>query len=253
MPAAANSPLPTEPAAVAGSAARLGGLPLCRGRHLCSQLAGPPPAHLPPPAAQWQGAGWAAAGAGEPPAVDGCCALLVQGWCKDASCGYAAVGCRMTGGLPALILACDVLLPCLARPTWQLFPSGLNGPRLAEVRFLEAAADGGDAALGLLRDCPSLQTVAVAGPERLSGTVPLGRSFAAALAAGRTPCSNSLAMALHMAHMQALPRRWRSAGKRWQGSARCAACARWSCTQTRCARLVDWFLLLQGGHVAWLL
>lgn len=51
----------------------------------------------------------------------------------------------------------------------QLFPAGLSGPRLEEVRFVEVAGDAGNAALALLNDCPKLQSLVLAGPQSLTG------------------------------------------------------------------------------------
>lgn len=51
----------------------------------------------------------------------------------------------------------------------QLFPAGLNAPRLEEVRFSEVAGPVGDAVLGLLTNCPNLRSLAVSGPQCLTG------------------------------------------------------------------------------------
>ena len=65
-------------------------------------------------------------------------------------------------------------------PALQLFPSGLSGPRLEEVRFVEMVGGSGNAALGLLRDCPKLHSLAVAGPQSMMGEREQGRTKLAA-------------------------------------------------------------------------
>lgn len=140
-------------------------------------------------------------------------------------------------------------------PALQLFPSGLSGPRLEEVRFVEMVGGSGNAALGLLRDCPKLHSLAVAGPQSMMGEREQGRTKLAApggecssLPHACPACPQPLALATPrtltglqarlnlcpaalcpFAVVQAAWRRWCCRARRWHRSARCTAFDHWTC------------------------
>lgn len=87
------------------------------------------------------------------------------------ACTWAArwLGRRLPICRRLLLSGCPDCEAAVAQPLALLFPAGLNAPRLEEVRFSEVAGPVGDAALGLLTNCPNLRSLAVSGPQCLTG------------------------------------------------------------------------------------